>query len=55
MSVDLVALVQSDDPQLRRIAVFDAIINNADRKGGHLLPTDGRTDLGNRPRGYVRS
>jgi len=25
--------------QLRRIAVFDAVINNADRKGGHLLPT----------------
>lgn len=37
-SVDLVALVQSDDPGLRRIAVFDAIINNGDRKGGHLLP-----------------
>ena len=26
---------------LRRIAVFDAVINNADRKGGHLLPTTG--------------
>jgi uncharacterized repeat protein (TIGR03843 family) len=26
-------------PELRRIAVFDAVINNADRKGGHLLPT----------------
>lgn len=24
---------------MRRIATFDAIINNADRKGGHLLPT----------------
>ena len=24
---------------LRRIATFDAVINNADRKGGHLLPT----------------
>jgi uncharacterized repeat protein (TIGR03843 family) len=23
---------------LRRIALFDAVINNADRKGGHLLP-----------------
>jgi hypothetical protein len=23
---------------LRRIAVFDAVVNNADRKGGHLLP-----------------
>jgi uncharacterized repeat protein (TIGR03843 family) len=37
--VDLVAFVQSDDAQLRRIAVFDALINNGDRKGGHLLPT----------------
>lgn len=36
---DLVALVQSDLDELRRIAVFDAVINNGDRKGGHLLPT----------------
>ena len=28
-----------DSDELRRIAVFDAVINNADRKGGHLLPT----------------
>ena len=35
--IDLVAFVQSDLGQLRRIAVFDALINNADRKGGHLL------------------
>ena len=28
-----------DRDALRRIAVFDAVINNADRKGGHLLPT----------------
>jgi uncharacterized repeat protein (TIGR03843 family) len=38
VTVDLVALARSDDPQLRRIALFDAVINNADRKGGHLLP-----------------
>ena len=37
-SVDLVALVVEDDPRLRRTAVFDAIVNNTDRKGGHLLP-----------------
>lgn len=36
--VDLVALTRTDDPQLRAIALFDVIINNADRKGGHLLP-----------------
>lgn len=40
-SVDLVALARSDSPHLRRMAVLDAVINNADRKGGHLLPTPG--------------
>jgi uncharacterized repeat protein (TIGR03843 family) len=38
-SVDLAELARSDHPQLRRMAVFDAVVNNADRKGGHLLPT----------------
>jgi uncharacterized repeat protein (TIGR03843 family) len=37
-SVDLAALARSDIPPLRRMAVFDAVVNNADRKGGHLLP-----------------
>jgi uncharacterized repeat protein (TIGR03843 family) len=38
-SVDLVALARrADYPQLREMAVFDAVINNADRKIGHLLP-----------------
>lgn len=38
-----VALVHADDPRLRRMAVFDVIINNADRKGGHVLAgIDGR-------------
>ena len=42
-SVDLAELIGSDDPALRRIAVLDAVLNNADRKGGHLLPLpDGR-------------
>lgn len=42
-SVDLVALARSDHEDLRRMAVLDAVINNADRKGGHLLPrADGR-------------
>lgn len=36
-------LVHADDDRLRRLSVLDAVINNADRKGGHLLPTaDGR-------------
>lgn len=34
---DEVTLVHADDPQLRRMAVFDLIVNNADRKGGHIL------------------
>ncbi len=36
--VDVVAMVVGDDPRLRRMAIFDAIVNNTDRKGGHLLP-----------------
>ncbi|MFI8950653.1 SCO1664 family protein [Streptomyces sp. NPDC053750] len=31
-------LVHADDERLRRLAVLDAVLNNADRKGGHLLP-----------------
>jgi uncharacterized repeat protein (TIGR03843 family) len=38
-SVDLVELARSsDDARLRQMAVFDAVVNNADRKIGHLLP-----------------
>ena len=39
---DEVTLVHADDLRLRRMAVFDVLINNADRKGGHILSgTDG--------------
>ena len=39
---DLVALSRSrDQPKLRDMAVFDAVVNNADRKIGHLLPVGG--------------
>jgi len=39
---DLVALSRSrDQPKLRDMAVFDAVVNNADRKIGHLLPIGG--------------
>ena len=38
--VDVVALLRRrDSAELRRMAVFDAVINNADRKGGHILPS----------------
>lgn len=38
---DVVAMINDDDPRLRRIAAFDAIVNNTDRKAGHLLPIPG--------------
>jgi uncharacterized repeat protein (TIGR03843 family) len=34
---DEVTLVHADDIRLRRMAVFDVLVNNADRKGGHIL------------------
>ena len=40
-TIDVVQLVLGDDPRLRRMATFDAVINNTDRKGGHILPVDG--------------
>ncbi|HVF05560.1 MAG TPA: SCO1664 family protein [Frankiaceae bacterium] len=40
VTVDLGALMHRDHPALRRMALLDAVINNADRKGGHLLPTE---------------
>ena len=40
-SVDIVDLVRRADPDLRPVALFDAVVNNADRKAGHLLPHDG--------------
>ena len=36
-----VALVHEDSSALRRMAVFDVAVNNADRKGGHVLPMAG--------------
>jgi uncharacterized repeat protein (TIGR03843 family) len=32
-----VSLIHEDTAQLRRMAVFDVVVNNADRKGGHVL------------------
>ena len=36
-TVDVVEYGQSNDDQLRKLALFDSVINNADRKFGHLL------------------
>jgi hypothetical protein len=36
--INLAEFFSTDDPSLRAMALFDAIINNTDRKVGHLLP-----------------
>jgi hypothetical protein len=38
-SIDLAEYFSQDIPNLRSMSFFDAIINNTDRKIGHLLPT----------------
>lgn len=38
-SVDIIALGQSDRKEIRQMALFDAVINNTDRKFGHILPS----------------
>ena len=40
-SIDLAEYFSQDHPILRKMALFDAIINNTDRKIGHILPTVG--------------
>lgn len=34
-----IVLAHRDDERLRRVALFDLLANNADRKGGHLIET----------------
>ncbi len=36
-----VSLIHEDSAALRRMAIFDVIANNADRKGGHILEMPG--------------
>jgi hypothetical protein len=38
-SVDLAMYYREKNENLRRMALFDAVVNNTDRKIGHLLPT----------------
>jgi uncharacterized repeat protein (TIGR03843 family) len=38
-SIDVINLAQSEHEDIRKMALFDAIINNTDRKYGHILPT----------------
>jgi len=37
-------LVRTSDPRLRPMALFDAVVNNTDRKGGHILPASLEAD-----------
>ena len=41
-----VTLVHADTPELRAMVAFDAIVNNADRKGGHVLIEHGGRTFG---------
>ena len=45
-SIELSAFFATDHPRLRSMALFDAIINNTDRKIGHLLPMDDQSVYG---------
>lgn len=36
-----VSLIHEDSVPLRRMAIFDVVVNNADRKGGHVLEMAG--------------
>jgi hypothetical protein len=39
-SIDLAQFFSSDHSALRSMALFDAVVNNTDRKIGHLLPVN---------------
>ena len=44
--IDLAKFFSTDHPRLRSMTLFDAIINNTDRKIGHLLPVNGKEVYG---------
>ena len=43
---DVIEIAQSQDSQIRKLALFDVVINNADRKFGHILVTSAGTIFG---------
>ena len=45
-SIDLSLFYRTDNPELRKMALFDAVVNNTDRKIGHLLPISAGKVLG---------
>ena len=44
--VDVSAIAQGHDSQIRNLALFDIVINNADRKFGHILITSDQMVFG---------
>ena len=45
--------IHEDSAALRRMAVFDVVVNNADRKGGHVLAMPDGHRLRRRPRAHL--
>lgn len=45
-TIDLAEFYRSDNQYLRKMALFDAVVNNTDRKIGHLLPLTNGVVLG---------
>jgi hypothetical protein len=44
--IDLAEFYRQDNSELRKMALFDAVVNNTDRKIGHLLPISADLVLG---------
>lgn len=44
--LDLISIGQQSSPAIRNLALFDVIINNTDRKFGHILPISDSEILG---------
>ena len=44
--LDLIAIGQKSSPAIRNLALFDVVINNTDRKFGHILPISDSEILG---------
>jgi len=45
-SIDMIEFFQRDSVELRKMALFDAVVNNTDRKIGHILPDTGGNVFG---------
>ena len=45
-NLDLIAIGQQSTPAIRNLALFDVVINNTDRKFGHILPISESEILG---------